>query len=159
MAKYMFDTNCFYEIGFDEVNILNNDKNQHFASIIQYNEIKERKIDSKFTLERKDKLLQIFSKVEQQELPSESFMLGDSSAGVLGKSKLGTTGFFDIFKKELNEIKLELNNHADALIAEIAIQNKIVLVTNERKLITIIKRHNPELVISLEEFKKRAIYG
>jgi hypothetical protein len=157
MDKYIFDTNCFYQITFLDADIINNDNNQYFCSLVQYKEIQAKEITKNFSIERKERLLKIFKKIYKQELPTESFILGDSCAGVLGKSKLGTSGWHEIIKTKLDYLKSDSNNHQDALIAEIAIQNKIILVTNDNNLLEIMKGCFPELIQTLNEFKKKII--
>jgi predicted nucleic acid-binding protein len=154
MNKYIFDTNCFYNISFKESELLNNDDNIYYSSLIQYNEIRNKQIDKKFTVVKKDRLLAIFKILDLKEMHTESFILGDISAGILGKSKLGTTGWFSKIKEDLNKLKNHKGNHNDALISEIAIKNNLILVTNDENLYDVIKNYYSD-VITLTEFKKK----
>jgi len=153
MGEYIFDTNCFYQISVLEKNIINNNNNKYFCSLVQYNEIKNKEITTYFSKERKQRLLETYKMIEQKELPTESFILGDPSASFLGKSKLGTTGLFFKIKDDLNKLKNHKGNHNDGLIAEIAIKNNLILVTNDQDLCRITKKYYSD-VITLAEFKK-----
>ncbi|MFA5528776.1 MAG: hypothetical protein WC996_09205 [Peptostreptococcales bacterium] len=154
MGKYIFDTNCFYQIKFEHLDKLNLDNNKYFVSLAQYIELKNKKIDASFSKERKERVLKTFFILDKEKLPSESFFLGDLVAGVLGNSKLGTRDIYQDFKKELDNKKLEKNNHIDSLLVEIAVSNEIIFVTNEKKIISIMTKYYPSLIISLSEFKK-----
>lgn len=153
----MFDSNCFYQIKFIDIDIINNDKNEYFVTPIQKREISEKKVDKHFSQKRKERLLNVFKEIDKSEKPLETSILSHPEAGSLSYMKLGTKGWFEKFKEALDKYNEEKNNVDDALIAETAISNEIVLVTNERKLIKIVNEVKKGFAITLDEFKLKFI--
>ena len=149
----MFDTNCFYQIANGEIEILNLDDNEYFVTPIQKRELQEKEVNKKFSKDRKERLLSTFNTIDKRDKNLETGLLGHSEAGQL-PMKLGTTGWYEKFRKDLDKFKKETNNIDDALIAEVAITNEIILVTNDKKLIDVVEVVKPSLIMSFEEFKK-----
>ncbi|MBI5390712.1 hypothetical protein HZB02_04430 [Candidatus Woesearchaeota archaeon] len=155
--KFMFDTNCFYNLKFREIGLLKGNENEYFITPIQRRELEEQEVRGWLTLEKKERLLTVFKLIEKREIALETGILGHSEAGKL-PMKLGTTGLFERFKTELDKLaKNDDNNLDDALIAEAAVRNDVTLVTNEKKLREVIENTYPNSVISFEDFKKTLI--
>lgn len=151
MKNYMLDTVIFNRIKDGNINVSNFAKANFFITHIQPDEI-EATPDS----ERRDALKNVFKNIIQIKLPSESFLLGtsllDSSkmvdpiikteSAVYGISKYekakypSATDQYDYFflKSALDTKRRHKNNKKDALIAETAIKNNLILVTDDRPL-------------------------
>ena len=118
----MFDTNIFDAIIDEKINVtrfLN--KYEIFVTHIQRDEIEA--MDKQEKQERKKKLLNYFKELNQENIPTESFVLGTSK---LGSAKLTPE---DNLIEELR--KENLRHTEDALIGEAAIKNNLILVTND----------------------------
>jgi len=122
-VKYVVDTSLINKLVDGSVHVDELPKDGSFvASHIQIDEINRTK-DPK----RRSELLQTFSEVIDEMLPTESFVFGLSR---LGKGKLGDGVSYDTVKTELDSMnKGKANNSKDALIAEIAMKNEYVLLT------------------------------
>lgn len=156
-SKFMFDTQIFDRILDGKVDILKlKVKGKYFTTHIQLDEL-EAVTDSK----RKNNLLSVFHMVNDKKLPTESavwdvskwdeskwsseteltptesFLLGVSR---LGNAKLGTADIYSLIKAELDLIKTKPNNIKDSLLAETAIKNKFVLVTDDKNLKKVVKK-------------------
>lgn len=149
MNKFMFDANCFHEISFKNLDILNELNNEYYVTYIQLKELENHK---KYLEDRKERLLKIFKLLNKEEIPIESMVFGNI---VFGKTNIGNNELFNQFKRELDEIKLEINNIEDALMAESSIKNEIIFVTSEKKLIEVIQKYFPNFVMSFNDFKKK----
>lgn len=145
----MFDTNCFHKISFKNLDILNELDNEYYVTDIQLKELENHK---KYSEDRKKRLLEIFKLLNKEEKPLESMVFGHI---VFGKTNIGNNKLFNQFKRELDEIKLEKNNIEDALMAESSIKNGIIFVTSEKKLITVIQKYFPDLVMLFDDFKNK----
>lgn len=145
----MFDANCFHEISFKNLDILNELNNEYYVTYIQLKELENHK---KYLEDRKERLLKIFKLLNKEEIPIESMVFGNI---VFGKTNIGNNELFNQFKRELDEIKLEINNIEDALMAESSIKNEIIFVTSEKKLIEVIQKYFPNFVMSFNDFKKK----
>jgi rRNA-processing protein FCF1 len=120
----------------------------------------------------KNKLLKIFEQVVTSEVltesmvwdvskwnkgkwsgdhvPTESFVLGVSR---LNQSKLGNGGIYDQIKDELETLRSKKNNIQDSLIAETAMKNGYILVTDDKNLLTVINKIGGAAV-TLQDFQK-----
>jgi rRNA-processing protein FCF1 len=125
----MFDTNIFGKIlRMNLPSTLLIEKHQYFITHIQKDELE--------TLgnERiRNQLMSAFHLVPQTLLSTESVIAGISRAGM---AKVGDSLVYTHIFEELNKRKPEQreNNSKDALIAETALKNGFVLVTNDKAL-------------------------
>lgn len=152
MVNYIFDTNCFYQISFKELDLINSDDNNYFYTKVQKRELEEHEINEKFTQDWKDRILKLFSLIEQGEKSLGTGIFGHKDAGVLPMT-LGTSGWYEKIKKDLDKFKEEENNSQDALITEVALINNLILVTNEKKIIQVIGKYKPNLVLNFKDYK------
>ena len=155
---FMFDTNCFHNIKNEFVDILNRDENLYYVTDIQYRELEEsldeRVNGGTLTKEGKEGLLQKFKKIEKYDVQLKTGILGHSEAATLGKMSVGTAELFEKLKEGLTKIKKEENNFDDALIIEAAIKENLIFVTNENKIIKLLKELYPENIMSFKNFKE-----
>ena len=86
-----------------------------------------------------------------EEVPTETFVLGSSR---LGMAKLSDGVIYGGLFSDLNEREKKDNNIEDALIAEAAINNSFILVTNDTNLLEVVLKHGGES-ITFEKFLKR----
>jgi len=83
--------------------------------------------------------LEKFAETVHAVLPTESFVLGVS---LLGEGKLGDGSSYDAISKELDSLNEgKANNSEDALIAEIAMANRYVLLTTDFHLYQVAQIH------------------
>ncbi len=131
-SGYMFDTNIFNQILDEKIDIKLFSGLKCYVTHIQYDEILATN-DSK----RKTELDGIFLSITKLTIPTESTLLGISR---LGQAKLSDGNLYTYFLNKLNSKKRAKSNNNDALIAETALMNNLVLVTNDEALFsTIIK--------------------
>lgn len=152
---YMFDTNIFNRIldGIINVNVPHSNA-KFFATHVQNDELSKTPEQS-----RRQSLLNTFKEVTSNRIPTETFVLDHSrldEARLGGENILPTesavwdvsawdqsgwnanTDLYLNIKSELDKLnKGKPNNVQDALIAETAIKNKLVLVTDDAHLLTI----------------------
>src|SRR5262245_51239664 len=152
MNSYMFDTNIFNHILDGEIDFsLYIGKANFYATHIQHDEMLRTK-DSF----RRESLIKIFTKVLQDKVPTESFVLGvtrldegklggeniiPTESAVYGVSKYGLAKYTsndnlcEPIKIELDKInKSKSNNIHDALIGETCLKNNLTLVTHDKDL-------------------------
>lgn len=151
MAGYMFDTNIFNEILDAKLNPDEfRDKGAFFVTNVQAEEIEKTKKS-----ERRKALQSIFNKVSKKSLPTASFILDYTP---LDEGKLSDGELFDSIKSDLDELnRRKDNNLQDALIAETALSNKLVLVTNDQDLIKVMGKHQGITMTSVEFFKTSGV--
>ncbi|GAH03750.1 unnamed protein product, partial [marine sediment metagenome] len=142
---FMFDTNIFGHILDNKILVENFPKNLNFfITPIQLYELKKTRDQN-----RRKMLLTIFNKIDQENIPTESTVLGVSK---LGYSKLSRkNNLYEKIKSDLDEKVLKQNNIQDALIAETAIKNGLILVTNDGDLLEVTQKYNGE-VSNLKDF-------
>jgi predicted nucleic acid-binding protein len=133
MQKYMFDTNVFKNILKNNICLDVFYDGELYITHIQKDEIMAYK-----NVKKRNELLKIFNILEQEELPTESLVLGTSR---LGMARIGDGVLFTNIKNDLDKIEIKENNIEDALIAETAILNEITLVTFDNNLAVIAKLH------------------
>jgi hypothetical protein len=126
MNGFMFDTNIFNQILDDEIDCNLFSGINCFVTHIQNDEIFATK-DS----DRRTDLVRIFLLIDKNTIPTETALFGLSR---FGQSKYGDRELFNNFLNCLNEKKRKQNNNKDALIAETAIKNNFMLVTNDETL-------------------------
>jgi hypothetical protein len=127
-------------------NSLFTDKHEYFVTHIQNDELNAA------PLWIKRKLLTVFQVIPQQSIPTETTVLGTSR---LGGSKLGDAKLYESILRELDDKKPLEHEHniKDALIGETAIENKIVLVTDDKWLLGSVKGHGGT-AMSFDVFQK-----
>ncbi len=141
---FMFDTMIFNKILDAEISLDSLPKNfKYVVTHIQCGELK--KTPNK---DRRKKLLDIFFKIDSEEIFTESTLLGTS---ILGKSKLSNNLLCEEIKLMLDKKQNKESNKNDALIAETTIKNGLILVTDDSDLLEVTQRYNGE-VITLEDF-------
>ena len=125
MKKYVVDT-CLINklldgaVGSDEL-----PKDGSFvATHIQFDELSKTK-----NIKRKTKLLEKFTEIIDEVLPTESFILDTS---MLGEGRLGDGIAYQEIKRKLDARNNDkATNHKDALIAEVAMKNGFILLTTD----------------------------
>jgi len=142
---FMFDTNIFGHMLDNKILVENFPENLNFfITHIQLYELKKTRDQN-----RRNMLLTIFNKIDQENIPTESTVLGVSK---LGYSKLSRkNNIYEKIKSYLDEKLLKQNNKQDALIAETAIKNGLILVTDDSDLLEVTQKYNGE-VITLKDF-------
>lgn len=122
---YMFDTNIFNEILDHKIDIASITNASLYVTHIQLNEIQATKNE-----ERRNLLLQVFHEVDKETITTESAVWDVSE---WGNAKWGSeNNLYQPIMKRLGELnKKKKNNTQDALIAETAIVNTQILVTND----------------------------
>jgi rRNA-processing protein FCF1 len=140
--KFMFDTNIFDAILDGNVPIDDLPKGyEYYVTHVQRNEINNIKNTGK--IERKKCLLSLFNKLKGASLHTETSIWGVTN---WGESKWRANGGL-MHKISGDNIK----HQSDALIAETAILNNIILVTNDEQLIQKVKKLEGA-VIKFEQF-------
>jgi hypothetical protein len=132
-------------------------KARFYATHIQLDEINETSKP-----QRRQALLEVFNRITERKVPTESFILGVSrldearlgggnivptesavwNVSAWGQAKWGEAdGLYTAFKAELDTLnKSKPNNIQDTLIAETAIKNRFDLVTDDVDLCTVTKK-------------------
>jgi predicted nucleic acid-binding protein len=164
--KYILDTNIFNKILDGNIDV--NFDGEFFVTHVQEDEIYATP-----NHDRKNQLLKIFKKIIQKDIPTESavwdiskwdsckwggesnskiptesFVLGHSR---IGMAKLSNDNLYSEIRDSLDKKKKKPNNVQDALIAETAIKNNLILVTDDKTLREVAKSYY-ENVISFDEF-------
>ncbi|WP_345993621.1 hypothetical protein [Sulfurimonas sp. HSL-1716] len=135
--EYMLDTNIFNIILDEEKINISDFKNNItcYATHIQYDEINKTKSEK-----RRNELNQIFSLVRDAMLPTETFVLDKSRYDA---ARLSDGVLYQEIKNYMNTLnKKKKKNEEDALIAETAIKNNLVLVTSDPELRQAMKKFN-----------------
>ena len=139
MRKFMFDTNIFNHICDNGIEISGHLSNHlYYITHVQYDEIYATK-----NISRREELLSIFQKIEQDPIATETFTLDISK---LDKAKLGISIIYGQILSRLEKIKRKKNNIQDALIAETAITKHLVLVTDDKDLLIVISELGGEAI-------------
>lgn len=123
----MFDTNIFNRLLDQQIELPLSNTHTYYATHVQFDELQNtRKVN------RRELLENTFKKVSPDELPTESFVLGIAR---LGKAKLSDGIIYDEIRSKLNALNNnKANNAMDAVIAETAIKNDLILVTEDKNL-------------------------
>lgn len=124
----MVDTNIFNRLIDGILSTENFSQDTHFvATHIQYDELDKTPASA-----RKHQLLKRFETLVDNNVPTESTILGTSR---LGSCKLGSGSLFNQLKTSLDSLNnKKRNNSEDALIAETAIANGHTLITADEDL-------------------------
>ena len=128
MNHYMFDTNIFNEILDQKIDVTSINNASFHVTHIQLNEIQATKREG-----RRNQLLQTFHDIGKAEIVTESAVWDVSE---WGNAKWGSVnGLYKPIVKRLGELNnKKKNNDQDSLIAETAILNNQILVTNDTDL-------------------------
>lgn len=131
MSKYMFDTNIYNRLldGYVDIAILR--EKACYATHIQLDEIQATR-DS----ERRSQLTGVFSEIQTRQIPTES-TVWDISRWDMAKFGDGEK-YGQILLKLDARNKKKANNVQDALIAETALLNGLVLVTEDKDLAAVV---------------------
>ena len=133
--KYVVDTSLINKLvdGSVYADELPND-GSFVASHIQIDELNRTK-----NLKRRSELLEKFSEIIDEVLPTESFVFGTSR---FNKARLGDGTSYEAIKTALDSWNGgKTNNSQDALIAEIAMNNGYVLLTADFHLYQVAYAH------------------
>ena len=134
MPRFMFDTNIFGKIlKMKTPEALLNGGRQYFVTHIQQDELEG-------TPKRlRDQLLSVFQIIPQQPIPTETAIFDVSRFGM---AKFGDGDLYTTILQQLDRAKPmeHSNNIKDAIIAETAIKNQIVLVTNDKTLANTVQK-------------------
>ena len=131
MQEYMLDTNIFNRILDDNLDLekFNKPHKPLFATHVQKDEINKTP-----DVNRRNNLLSIFE-IADDSIPTESALWGQSK---WGKAKWAADDLVEQILKELNKKKRKKNNPKDALIADTAIKNNYILVTEDGDLYDVV---------------------
>lgn len=122
--KLILDTNIFNWILDNKIQISDFPENsEFFVTNIQVGEL-QKTPDSN----RKSELKKVFQVIEASYLPTETFVLGYAH---LDSVKIGDGAIYIQILEDLNSGKKKNSNICDALISEVAIINKLELVTKD----------------------------
>ncbi len=171
MLKCMFDTNVFNRAldGILHTEALQG-KVVVYATHVQRDELNNTR-----SVERRDKLNQAFVDLVAKSLPTDSLALDASrldqarlrerrevptTSAVWGVSRWGEAGWgmeddlYSALKEDLDLLRKEPNNVQDALIAETAIVQEYTLITDDKNLETVAKKHGGACMsaMKLEEY-------
>lgn len=123
----MFDTNVYNDLLDGTLNIETLPKAEYFCTFEQFDELIATKRE-----ERRKSLLATFRKIDPVELYVETLVLEN---GQLDHVKLGNGEIYYQVLQFLDKCKKKDNNFVDALIAEVASENGLVLVTSDKCLL------------------------
>nr|WP_321409315.1 type II toxin-antitoxin system VapC family toxin [uncultured Carboxylicivirga sp.] len=126
MKKIMLDSNIFDDLVKREITTESFGNVQLNVTHIQRDELEKCKDES-----WKQELISKLNVIDPDLMPTESLVLGYSRVGL---AKLGDSGLFE--KLRVGKLK----NTNDALIAETAMKNDLLLVTNDKRLKKRVKR-------------------
>ena len=156
MSNYILDTDIFSSILDDIVNLPAITRNNaiFYSTQVQHDEIKRVRDNDK-----RDELLSIFRVIKNIRLPVDSETFIDTGElFVLGISKISLAQInrgptFDRLFRALNQTRPTnmMDNKKDALIAETALRNSLILITDDYILREICE-DNRVMVMLLNEF-------
>jgi predicted nucleic acid-binding protein len=142
---FMFDTNIFNSILDGEIEIELFNRFKLYVTHIQSDELTNTR-----NIQRREKLTEIFQKIPQEKMPTESGAWNISSWDDFKWSDPNDHLREEILA-EMDSRKKKQNNQQDSLIAETALKNNLILVTNDGILMDTMKRFNGKS-IGLQEF-------
>lgn len=149
LAGFMFDTNIFNKISDSQIDI---DLFREFPLYITH--VQRGELNKTLDTERRKKLMEIFKIIPSKRISTESTVFGIS---VFGECKFSDDSLYGKIKAELDKQKKEPNNMQDSLIAETAIKNNLILVTDDkclRKIVRGLKGNAIELSQLIQRTKK-----
>lgn len=136
---YMLDTSAFNQLVDEEIDPNSLAGLRLFATHVQRDELAETPVEPDET--RLPALVAMFETVFARDLPTETAVWGDSR---WGKAKWGSSGLYERLLARVEELDRKSrspNQSRDARIAETAIKNGLVLVTNDGNLTTAAREH------------------
>jgi predicted nucleic acid-binding protein len=135
---YIFDTCVFNRLADEEIRLSDISADGVFyATHVQHDELLATRNDV-----RRDELIAAFKEIGPQLLPTETFCLDVSRLDI---DKLGDGQLFNSLKVRLDARKKKANNTQDALIAEVAIVQKLTLVTADTELADAAREHGAKV--------------
>lgn len=136
---FIFDTCVFNRLADDKIRLPDiATDGRFFATNVQRDELSATRHDA-----RRDKLIAAFEEVRPDLLPTETFCLDISR---LDFDKMGDGRLFGSLKARLDAKKKKANNTKDALIAEVAIVQKLTLVTADTDLADAAREHGAKVL-------------
>lgn len=143
MMEYMLDTSAIGEIadGTIGAKILYTSPDQFHITHIQKDELAEAGDHTRI-------LMKVVEMVESDEKTTEAMMWGISNWG----SKWGAGEYTNDMSGNMAP---DINSKKDVLIAETAIQNEHILVTNDKELLNTVNKNTPGSAITVSELKLR----
>ena len=154
--KYMFDTVAFNRVVDQDISVASLDK----CCEIYTTHVQRDELSKTANCEKKAKLLEVCGWVEASGpsdseglVPTESFVLGKSR---LDRAKLSDGSLYNGILSALDKCKEKDNNKEDALIAETAIKNDFILVTDDTYLQVAAREQGGEC-ISFKGFAQRCL--
>ena len=157
--KYMFDTNAFDRVFEKEISAesLAQCSATLFVTHIQLDEINAMPTPNEDAARKRKRLRDTFRLLEEKagsdaggEIPTETFVWGVSR---WGQAKWSDDSLYDEILFALNEYKKKTNNIQDTLIAEAAIKNGLILVTDDRALQEVTREKGGQS-ISFQQFRQ-----
>ena len=123
MKRFMLDTSIYNHIIDQNIQLEDLQEGEYFTTYVQHDEIGNTSRE-----DRKADLIQIKNQINATTIPVETFILGVHSH--LDFVKLGDGELFEKIKTALDAIEKK-DHKADALIAEAACKNGMILVTDD----------------------------
>ena len=138
---YMLDTNIFDRLAKGQLDIGDLPRDgRFFATSIQIQELNQTKDDVLRSI-----LINKFSELGPALNQIQTTLWGFSGWGDGGWSAVGE--HFDTIKSELDLLnKKKKSNTADALIGEVSIVNNHTLITTDKDLVSVIKKHGGKVI-------------
>jgi predicted nucleic acid-binding protein len=136
---YIFDTCVFNRLADDKIRLSDiATDGTFFATHVQRDELLATRHDA-----RRDELIATFREVGPHILPTETFCFDISHLDI---DKMGDGQLFSSLKARLDTKKNKANNTHDALIAEVAIVQKLILVTSDNDLADAAREHGAKVL-------------
>jgi hypothetical protein len=133
LRGYIFDTCVFNRLADGKIGLTEISANGKFyATHVQLDELRATKQHV-----RREELVAVFKEVGPNLLPTETFVWGVSGFG----SKWSDGQLFNNLKACLDAKEKKANNAQDAVIAEVAIRQSLILVTADRYLAEAARQH------------------
>lgn len=142
MNRYLLDTSALNAIDNETLLAINGSIHQYFVTHIQKDELGKTKDDL-----RRSALFALYKKVRKISIATDSLVLGVSR---LDQAKLGQSDLYNQIKNELDKFKRKKNNIEDALIAETAIINDLILVSNDKNLLIVTRNFGGTAITFIE---------
>jgi len=146
--KYVLDTNIFNRVldGKFELSAVV-DAEQFVVTNVQRSELEATR-----NKDRRESLMRKFTETAADSVATESFCFDVKGSGLDESKWPDDETRLDSLKSSLDSIKPKPNNIQDALIAEVALVNHYGLVTADRNLAEVAKKHM--IVVHLELIRK-----
>ncbi|MCG6153139.1 hypothetical protein [Leptospira bandrabouensis] len=139
-TKILFDTNVFNEILDGKIPFPNPNKYTFYASPLQLAEIHNTK-----NISRKEDLLRIYNIINPEIFGLKSMIWGYMTWNTMQWNETGGEEI-SILKQKLDGKKKKSNNIEDSLIAEVAIAENILFVTNDQLLYEVMQEMNQRVI-------------